>query len=127
MSANKKQIRLGASLMSSGHHVAAWRYPDARADGGLSFQHFRQIAQTAERGKFDMIFFADGVAVRDRGGTAALSRSGQVVHFEPLSLLSALSVVTERIGLAASQTPMRATGLQDYDYWYIGNGKNLDR
>lgn len=97
-----KQIRLGAFLMSSGHHVAAWRYPEARADGGLSFQHFRQLAQTAERGKFDMIFFADGVAVRDRGGTAALSRSGQVVHFEPLTLLSALSVVTERIGLAAT-------------------------
>lgn len=87
--------------MSSGHHVAAWRHPDARADGGLNFQHFRQIAQTAERGKFDMIFFADGVAVRDRGGTEALSRSA-VAHFEPLTLLSALSVVTERIGLTAT-------------------------
>ena len=102
MSANKKQIKLGAFLMSSGHHLAAWRYPEARADGGLSFQHFRQVAQTAERGKFDMIFFADGVAVRDRGSTEAMSRSGQVVHFEPLTLLSALSVVTERIGLAAT-------------------------
>ena len=98
----KRQLRLGAFLMSSGHHVAAWRYPDARADGGLSFQHYRQIAQTAEWGKFDMIFFADGVGVRDRGGIEALSRSGHLVHFEPLTLLSALSVVTERIGLAAT-------------------------
>lgn len=49
-----------------------------------------------------MIFFADGVAVRDRGkGTEAWSRSA-VVHFEPLTLLSALSVVTERIGLTAT-------------------------
>lgn len=102
MSANKKQLKLGAFLMSSGHHVAAWRHPDAKADGGLSFQHYQAIAQTAERGKFDMIFFADGVAVRERGkGTEALSRSA-VVHFEPLTLLSALSVVTERIGLAAT-------------------------
>lgn len=98
----KKQLKLGAFLMSSGHHVAAWRHPDAPADGGLNFQHYRRLAETAERGKFDMIFFADGVAVRDRGkGTQAWSRSA-VVHFEPITLLSALSVVTERIGLAAT-------------------------
>lgn len=98
----RKQLRLGAFLMSSGHHLAAWRHPDAKADGGLSFEHFKQVAQTAERGKFDMIFFADGVSVRDRGNINALSRAGHVAHFEPLTLLSALSVVTERIGLAAT-------------------------
>lgn len=88
--------------MSSGHHVAAWRHPDARADGGLNFQHYRQITQTAERGKFDMIFFADGVAVWNRGsGTETLKRTTPV-HFEPLTLLSALSTVTEHIGLAAT-------------------------
>ncbi len=88
--------------MSSGHHIAAWRHPDARADGGLNFQHYRQITQTAERGKFDMIFFADGVAVWNRGpGTEALKRTTPV-HFEPLTLLSALSTVTEHIGLAAT-------------------------
>jgi alkanesulfonate monooxygenase len=103
MSNQPKQLRLGAFLMSSGHHLASWRYPEARADGGLSFEHFRQIAQTAERGKFDMIFFADGVAVRDRDqGTEVLSRTGHLVHFEPLTLLSALSVVTEHIGLVAT-------------------------
>ncbi|MEP0895311.1 LLM class flavin-dependent oxidoreductase [Leptolyngbya sp. FACHB-1624] len=105
----RKQLRLGAFLMSSGHHLAAWRHPDAKADGGLSFEHFKQVAQTAERGKFDMIFFADGVSVRGssasrsvRGNINALSRAGHVAHFEPLTLLSALSVVTERIGLAAT-------------------------
>jgi len=103
MSNQPKQLRLGAFLMSSGHHLASWRYPEARADGGLSFDHFRQIAQTAERGKFDMIFFADGVAVRDRErGTEVLSRTGHLVHFEPLTLLSALAVVTEHIGLVAT-------------------------
>ena len=103
MSTNKRQMKLGAFLMSSGHHLASWRYPDARADGGLSFEHFRQIAQTAERGKFDMIFFADGVAVRDRNqGLDVLSRTGHLVHFEPLTLLSALSVVTKHLGLAAT-------------------------
>ncbi len=103
MSTQPKQLKLGAFLMSSGHHLAAWRYPAAQADGGLSFNHFRQIAQTAERGKFDMIFFADNVAVHglDRG-IEALSRTGYLVHFEPLTLLSALAIVTEHIGLAAT-------------------------
>lgn len=103
MSTKPKQLRLGAFLMSSGHHLASWRYPAAQANGGLSFDHFRRIAQTAERGKFDMIFFADGVAVRDRDqGPEVLSRTGHLVHFEPLTLLSALAVVTERIGLVAT-------------------------
>ncbi|ELS34291.1 FMN-dependent oxidoreductase, nitrilotriacetate monooxygenase family [Pseudanabaena biceps PCC 7429] len=89
--------------MSSGHHVAAWRYPDANAEGGLDFNHFRQIAQAAERGKFDTIFFADGVSVRDRGQDKdIISRAGHVAHFEPITLLSALSVVTEHIGLIAT-------------------------
>ncbi|MBW4699295.1 MAG: LLM class flavin-dependent oxidoreductase [Aphanocapsa lilacina HA4352-LM1] len=89
--------------MGAGHHVAAWRHPDARADGSLDFSHYRHLARTAERGNFDMIFLADGVAVWDRGeGSEALSRSGNVVGFEPLTLLSALSAVTEHIGLAAT-------------------------
>jgi alkanesulfonate monooxygenase len=58
--------------------------------------------QTAERAKFDMMFLADGVAVRRGQEPEALSRSGQIVHFEPLTLLSALSAVTERIGLVAT-------------------------
>jgi FMN-dependent oxidoreductase (nitrilotriacetate monooxygenase family) len=99
----KRQLRLGAFLPGSGHHVASWRHPEAQADGGLNFQHYKRIAQTAERGKFDMLFLADGVAVRDRGQTPEeLSRSGKVVHFEPFTLLSALSAVTERIGLTAT-------------------------
>ncbi|KYC38935.1 nitrilotriacetate monooxygenase [Scytonema hofmannii PCC 7110] len=98
----KKQLKLGAFLPGSGHHVAAWRHPDAQADGGLNFQHYKRLAQTAERGKFDMVFLADGVAVRERGqGKEALSRTA-VVHFEPLTLLSALSAVTEHIGLTAT-------------------------
>jgi N-acetyl-S-(2-succino)cysteine monooxygenase len=60
------------------------------------------LAQTAERAKFDMAFLADGVAVRRDHNLESLSRSGQLVHFEPLTLLSALSAVTEHIGLVAT-------------------------
>jgi alkanesulfonate monooxygenase len=102
MSTKKGQIKLGAFLLNTGHHVAAWRHPDAWAEGGLDFAHYRQLAQTAERAKFDMIFLADGVAVRRDKDIEALSRAGQTVHFEPLTLLSALSAVTEHVGLVAT-------------------------
>ncbi|GHO84056.1 LLM class flavin-dependent oxidoreductase [Dictyobacter formicarum] len=102
MSTKKGQLKLGAFLMNTGHHVAAWRHPDAREDGGLDFVHYRHLAQTAERAKFDMVFLADGVAVRRDQNPESLSRSGQIVHFEPLTLLSALAAVTEHIGLVAT-------------------------
>ncbi|MBR8836387.1 MAG: LLM class flavin-dependent oxidoreductase [Stigonema ocellatum SAG 48.90 = DSM 106950] len=100
----KKQLKLGAFLPDAGHHIAAWRHPKTQADGGLNIQHYTHLAQTAERGKFDMVFLADGLAVWDRGQSKeAFSRSAQFsVYFEPLTLLSALSVVTERIGLVAT-------------------------
>ncbi|GLV56807.1 monooxygenase [Dictyobacter sp. S3.2.2.5] len=102
MGTRQGQFKLGAFLQNTGHHVAAWRHPDSRADGGLDFAHYRQLAQTAERAKFDMVFLADGVAVRRDQNPESLSRSGQIVHFEPLTLLSALAAVTDHIGLVAT-------------------------
>jgi N-acetyl-S-(2-succino)cysteine monooxygenase len=102
MSTREGQYRLGAFLQNTGHHIASWRHPDAQADAGENFAHYRQIAQTAERAKFDMVFLADGVAVRREGNPESLSRDGKIVHFEPLTLLSALSAVTEHIGLVAT-------------------------
>jgi len=105
MSKKKSQLILGAFLPDAGHHLAAWRYPGARADGGLNFPHYWRLAQKAERGKFDFIFLSDGMGIRDHAhGLDELSRPGHahLVHFEPLTLLSALSVVTERIGLVAT-------------------------
>jgi N-acetyl-S-(2-succino)cysteine monooxygenase len=46
-------------LRPAGHHVAAWRHPDAQVDAGWNFSRFAQLAQTAERGFFDMLFLAD--------------------------------------------------------------------
>jgi FMN-dependent oxidoreductase (nitrilotriacetate monooxygenase family) len=61
-----------------------------------------EITQTAERAKFDMVFLADNVCVRD-ASMEAISRSAQyIANFEPLTLLSALSAVTSRIGLVAT-------------------------
>jgi FMN-dependent oxidoreductase (nitrilotriacetate monooxygenase family) len=101
---SKPMMRLGAFFMPTGHHVTSWRHPDAQADAGTNFKHYVEIARTAERGKFDMIFLADSVTTRS-GHIDALSRSAQyIANFEPLTLLSALSAVTEHIGLVATAT-----------------------
>ncbi|SMC22572.1 alkanesulfonate monooxygenase [Andreprevotia lacus DSM 23236] len=104
---SQRQLSLNAFIPSTGHHVAAWRHPDAQADGGHSFRHYAQIAQTAEAARFDAVFLADSAAVwggSGEDGLTSLARSARAAHFEPITLLSALSAVTEHIGLIATVT-----------------------
>src|SRR5579884_2746023 len=99
---NRKRMRLGAHFHPTGNHVAAWLSPDSQRDAGFNFAHYAQLARTAERGKFDFIFLADALATR-KGRLQGLSRWPQyMVFFEPLTLLAAMAVVTERIGLVAT-------------------------
>lgn len=103
MDKSSRQMKLGAFLPAPGHHIAAWRHPQTRANGGLDFNHYRLLAETAERGKFDLIFLSDGVGIRTHyKDNEELSRWGRIVNFEPLTLLSALAVVTKHIGLVST-------------------------
>ncbi|MBY5813287.1 NtaA/DmoA family FMN-dependent monooxygenase, partial [Rhizobium leguminosarum] len=103
MSTSKRQMRLGAFIMATGHHIAAWRHPEAQADAGLNIDHYRELAQTAERGKFDLVFVADSPAGWERAkDPEALRRTAQGAHFEPLTLWAALSQVTKHIGFVAT-------------------------
>ena len=103
MSSRKGHLRLGAFLYPTGHHIAAWRHPDSRVDAGRNFRHYVQLAQAAEAAKFDLIFLADGAGTRG-DDVDFLSRTAHsyVAQFEPLTLLSALAAVTERIGLVGT-------------------------
>jgi alkanesulfonate monooxygenase len=99
-----EMMKLGAFFHPTGNHVAAWLHPEAQIDAGTNFGHYAQIAQTAERGKFDLMFVADAVAVRD-GNLAALSRWPQyMAYFDPLTLLPAIAAVTTHIGVVATAT-----------------------
>ena len=98
---NRKQMHLGMSIRGLGYHPAAWRHPDVPADGTLKFEHYARSATAAERGKCDLIFFADGIGIRERDiPRGSLARSGyEIVEMEPMTLLPALAVVTRHIGL----------------------------
>jgi alkanesulfonate monooxygenase len=99
---DRGRMRLGAYFNPTGHHVASWRHPRAQKDAHVNLRHYVEIAQTAERAKLDMIFLADSAAVR-HADIEAQCRSVQfIANFEPITLLSAIAMMTDRIGLVAT-------------------------
>lgn len=96
-----KQMHLGAFMRPVSIHTAWWRNPDSAPEANFSLKHLVHCIQTLERGKFDAFFMADHLAVLNMP-IEALKRSGTVTSFEPFTLLSALAMVTERIGLIAT-------------------------
>jgi FMN-dependent oxidoreductase (nitrilotriacetate monooxygenase family) len=98
-----RRIKLGLSLRYLGYHSAAWRLPGIPANGATRFRYFLESAQRAEAAKFDAIFFADGLAVRDSDSPKGkLARDMKNVELEPLTLLSAIAACTSHIGLVAT-------------------------
>ena len=96
-----RQLRLGAFMRPTTIHTAAWRYPGAYPDANFNLAHLRRFITTLERGRFDAFFMADHLAVLNMPMNA-LKRSHTVTSFEPFTLLSALAMVTEHIGLIAT-------------------------
>eukprot|EP01037_Dinobryon_pediforme_P004254 gene4254-4304_t len=104
MTASKRQMKLTAFCHPPGH----WRMEGAKPSD-MDFDEVAEIAQIAERGLFDMMFFQDSAAVAPAfylpgGGAAALSEAARCVRLEPLTLLAALATVTKRIGLISTAT-----------------------
>src|SRR5579872_5491156 len=87
------QLRLGAFMRPVSIHTAWWRYPGAYPDANFNFQHLKRFAQTLERGRFDAFFMADHLALLNMP-MSALMRSATTTSFDPLTLLTALAMVT---------------------------------
>ena len=90
------------------HPPGHWRMPGAQPTD-MDFDEVVQLAQVAERGLFDMLFFQDSAAVAPAfylpgGGAEALAEQGRCVRLEPLTLLAALATVTTHLGLVATAT-----------------------
>lgn len=58
--AERRHMHLGLFILGTGHHVAGWRLQDAEA-GAENFPLIERITKTAERAKFDLVFFADAL------------------------------------------------------------------
>lgn len=97
-----RKIKLGAFLPGGGQHIAAWRHPDQPADGALSLEFYKRLAQTAERGLFDAYFLADNLSIGFGG--ARDGGNARVAFFEPTTLFSVLAQFTKNIGFIATSS-----------------------
>ena len=95
-----RPLSFGLFTYPGGHHIAGWRHPsvNARAIAGVDF--YRQMAIAAERAKFDLIFVGDMLAAREKDGRVIAE--GGLNNIDSISITSAVSSVTERLGLVAT-------------------------
>lgn len=118
MNEPRRDLHLNAFLMEAGHHEAAWRLPESNPHADFDLQHWIGLAQLAEAAKFDSLFLADGPALT---GTGEFRPPGQL---EPLTLLTALSQATSRIGLIAT---VSSTYNEPYNRQEAGLGRSRER
>src|SRR5918994_6109184 len=89
------------------HSLAMWRHPQT-AEAGYDWARpelYQHIARVCERGKFDMVFFADLNYISDtyRGRwTPRFGTPPRRPSTIPSPLLSFMGAVTTRIGLVAT-------------------------
>ncbi len=96
MAPSQRTLHLNAFLMSTGHHEASWRLPESNPRASTDISHYRNLAQIAERGTFDSIFFADSPVIFGNVGRRPAGK------LEPTVLLTAIAAATEKIGLIAT-------------------------
>jgi FMN-dependent oxidoreductase (nitrilotriacetate monooxygenase family) len=92
-----KQIHLAAHFPGV-NNTTIWRDPTSGSQ--TDFASFVHLAQTAERGKFDFFFLAEGLRLREhRGRIFDLDVVGRP---DSLTVLAALASATTHLGLAAT-------------------------
>ena len=107
MSPSRKQIILGAYLGGVNHHTAWW-HPQAASQ--IDFSTFEHTARTAERGRFDFFFLAEGLALRERAGK--VFDQDIIGRPDTLPVLASLAAVTTHLGLAGT---LNATFNEPYE------------
>jgi len=103
-------VHLAAFLIAgnAAHSQALWRHPASELGGFLHLPYYQRIARTLERGCFDLLFFADRLAVSTRYGDShvrGLELGDQdATRLDPVPLLGALAAATSHIGLGATRS-----------------------
>ena len=98
-------MHLMTGLLPLGFHLAGWRHPDSYDHQTMNLDQAIEVAQIAEAAKFDMVFVADGNAVRQMDNPdlfEANSISDRPAAYDPITLYAAVSQHTSHIGLLAT-------------------------
>ena len=91
-----RQLHLNLFIASRGHHEASWRHPASSPLALTDIRYYQDLAQRAEAALFDSIFLADQLALGEDASQAART------WLEPITVLAALAVATNRVGLIAT-------------------------
>ncbi|MGC5628544.1 LLM class flavin-dependent oxidoreductase [Georgenia sp. Z1344] len=88
-------------------YAESWRHPLSRGDWlGASF--YADLARTLERGRFDMIFFPDALAVPEdaAGDYATTVRTGGkgAIYLDPVTLATVAASATTHLGVGATMS-----------------------
>jgi len=96
----KRQLKLGAVTMGAGGPGAhyQWLDEDIPGDASVNVNWYIEQARLAEAAKFDLIFIVDSQFITADSPPHYLNR------LEPMTLLSALAVTTQHLGLVATMT-----------------------
>ncbi len=93
----RKPIHLAAHFPGV-NNTTVWSDPESGSQ--IDFDSFVHLARTAERGKFDFFFLAEGLRLREhRGRIHDLDVVGRPDTF---TVLAALAAVTDRLGLTGT-------------------------
>ncbi|TDV05499.1 NtaA/DmoA family FMN-dependent monooxygenase [Paraburkholderia caballeronis] len=95
-----RQLHLGLFIYPGAHHIAGWRHPSTPAASVTGLDFYRDVAQLAERGKFDLFFVGDTLFTREKDGRFFGRQTTS--NLDPVSLLSVLSSVTTKLGLVGT-------------------------
>jgi FMN-dependent oxidoreductase (nitrilotriacetate monooxygenase family) len=92
-----KQIHLAAHFPGV-NNTTVWS--DPASGSHIEFDSFTRFAQTAERGKFDFMFLAEGLRLREQNGQ--IYDLDVVGRPDTFTILAALAAVTDRLGLTGT-------------------------
>ncbi|UOZ09581.1 NtaA/DmoA family FMN-dependent monooxygenase [Amycolatopsis sp. WQ 127309] len=92
-----KQIKL-AAYFPGVNNTTVWSDPAAGSQ--IDFASFEHLARTAERGKLDFLFLAEGLRLREHAGK--ILDTDVVGRPNTTAVLAALSAVTTHLGLAGT-------------------------
>ncbi|MGX4734612.1 NtaA/DmoA family FMN-dependent monooxygenase [Kitasatospora griseola] len=92
-----KQIHLAAHFPGV-NNTTVWSDPAAGSQ--IEFSSFAHFARTAERAKFDFLFLAEGLRLREQHGR--IYDLDVVGRPDTFTVLAALAAVTDRLGLAGT-------------------------
>ena len=92
-----KQVHLAAHFPGV-NNTTVWS--DPAAGSHIEFDSFRRFARIAERGKFDFLFLAEGLRLREQNGR--IYDLDVVGRPDTFTVLAALAAVTDRLGLTGT-------------------------